>query len=55
MSNSSFIQEPHSNSYINHITHIQNIQNPDQVQYMNYAHSFAWSFDKAIKCKKEFI
>lgn len=38
-------------SYVNHISHIQNIPNPDQVQYMNYTHSIAWSFPKEKKCK----
>ena len=38
-------------SYINHITHIQNIPNPEQIQYMNYTHSVAWSFTKDKKCK----
>jgi hypothetical protein len=39
-------------SYINHITHIQNIPNPEQIQYMNYTHAIAWSFNKDKKCKK---
>ena len=38
-------------SYINHITHIQNIPNPDQIQYMNFTHAVAWSFNKDQKCK----
>ena len=38
-------------SYINHISHIENIPNPDQTQYMNYAHSVAWSFTKEKKRK----
>ena len=46
MSTSSPFQNPQVNSYINHITHIQNIPNPDQIQYMNYTHSVAWSFNK---------
>ena len=53
MSTSSLIQDPHLNSYINHITHIQNIPNPDQIQYMNYAHSVAWSFNKETKRKQK--
>jgi hypothetical protein len=40
-------------SYINHISHIKNIPNPDQVQYLNYSHSIAWSFPKEKKCKKK--
>ena len=55
MSTSSLIQDPHANSYINHITHIQNIPNPDQIQYMNYTHSVAWSFNKDKKCKPFFL
>ena len=39
-------------SYINHITHIQNIPNPDQIQYMNFTHASAWSFNKQQKCIK---
>ena len=55
MSTSSLIQDPHANSYINHITHIQNIPNPDQIQYMNYTHSVAWSFIKDKKRKPKNI
>ena len=51
MSTSSLIQDPQVQSYVNHITHIQNIPNPDQIQYMNYSHSVAWSFNKDKKCK----
>ena len=40
-------------SYVNHITHIQNIPNPEQIQYMNYTHAIAWSFNKDKKCKKK--
>lgn len=36
-------------SYVNHITHIQNIPNPDQIQYMNYTHAVAWTFNKDKK------
>lgn len=39
-------------SYSNHILHIQNIPNPEQIQYMNYTHSVAWTFYKDKKCKK---
>ena len=42
-------------SYINHITHIQNIPNPEQIQYMNYTHAVAWSFNKDKKCNKKHI
>jgi hypothetical protein len=28
---------------------IQNIPNPDQVQYMTYTHSVAWTFNKENK------
>ena len=37
------------NSYIDHIIHIQNIPNPEQIQYMNYTHSIAWTFNKDKK------
>ena len=40
-------------SYINHIAHIQNIPNPDQIQYMNFTHAVAWSFNKDQKCNKK--
>lgn len=40
-----------SASYINHISHIQNIPNPEQIQYMSYTHSLAWTFNKEKKCK----
>ena len=53
MSTSSLIDE-RTSSYLNHIkhiTHIQNIPNPDQIQYMNYTHAVAWSFNKDKKCK----
>ena len=53
MSSSSSLQDPHANSYINHITHIQNIPNPDQIQYMNYSHAVAWSFNKDPKRKQK--
>lgn len=39
----------------NHVTHIQNIPNPDQIQYMNYTHAVAWSFNKEQKCNKQYI
>jgi len=52
MSAASLMQDPHISSYINHVTHIQNIPNPDQIQYMNYTHSVAWSFNKEKKCNK---
>ena len=39
------------NSYVNHISHIQNIPNPNQIQYMSFTHSIAWSFSKSPKCK----
>jgi hypothetical protein len=38
-------------SYINHLAHIENIPNPEQIQYMSFAHSVAWSFNKEKKCK----
>ena len=53
MSTSPPIQDLRAKSYLNHITHIQNIPNPDQIQYMNYAHSVAWSFNKETKCKQK--
>lgn len=43
------------NSYINHISHIENIPNPEQIQYMNFAHSVAWSFSKEKKCKIKYF
>ena len=55
MSTSSLIKDDRAASYINHITHIQNIPNPDQIQYMNFTHSVAWSFTKDQKCKKKII
>ena len=42
-------------SYINHISHIANIPNPEQVQYMNFAHSVAWTFSKEKKCIINYI
>ena len=51
MSTSSLIKDNRESSYLNHITHIQNIPNPEQIQYMNYTHSVAWSFSKDEKCK----
>lgn len=53
MSTSSLLQDPQVNSYVNHITHIQNIPNPDQIQYMNYTHAVAWSFNKDKKRKQK--
>ena len=38
-------------SYINHLAHIENIPNPEQIQYMSFTHSVAWSFNKEKKCK----
>jgi hypothetical protein len=38
-------------SYINHLSHIENIPNPEQIQYMSFTHSIAWSFNKEKKCK----
>ena len=51
MSTSSLINDKRTSSYINHISHIQNIPNPDQIQYMNFTYSVAWSFNKDKKCK----
>ena len=39
-------------SYINHISHIANIAYPEQIQYLNFTHSIAWTFPKEKKCKK---
>jgi hypothetical protein len=39
-------------SYINHISHITNIPNPEQIQYLNFTHSIAWTFPKEKKCNK---
>ena len=52
MSTSNLIQDPQVSSYVNHITYMQNIPNPEQIQYMNYSHSIAWSFNKDQKCKQ---
>ncbi len=41
-------------SYVNHISHIKNIPNPEQVQYLSFTHSIAWTFPKSPKCKKKF-
>ena len=38
-------------SYINHLAHIENIPNPEQIQYLSFTHSVAWSFNKEKKCK----
>lgn len=43
-----------SASYINHLSHIQNIQNPNQIQYLNFIHSVAWTFNKEKKRKAYF-
>ena len=42
-------------SYINHLSHIANIPNPEQIQYMNFTHSVAWTFSKAKKRKQKII
>ena len=42
-------------SYVNHISHINNIPNPEQVQYMNFTHSVAWTFSKEKKRKSNLI
>ena len=42
-----------SSSYANHVTHILNIPNPDQIQYTNYSHAEAWTFNKEQKCKSK--
>ena len=39
-------------SYINHKSHITNIPNPEQIQYLNFTHSIAWTFPKEKKCTK---
>ena len=38
-------------SYINHLSHIENIPNPEQIQYLSFTHSVAWSFNKEKKRK----
>ena len=40
---------PSDNTFLNHI--IQNIPNPNQIQYMAFTHSVAWSFNKDKKSK----
>ena len=50
MSNATASRNPQS-SYVDHIIHIQNIPNPDQIQYMNFTHAVAWTFNKDKKCK----
>ena len=45
------VLDQRQSSYINHLSHIQNIPNPEQVQYMAYTHSLAYSFPKEEKCK----
>ena len=50
MSNATASGNPQS-SYVDHIIHIQNIPNPDQIQYMNFTHAVAWTFNKDKKCK----
>ena len=40
---------PSDNTFINHI--IQNIPNPNQIQYMAFTYSVAWSFNKDKKSK----
>ena len=53
MSDSFYLQnDKRISSYVNHIRHIQNIPNPNQIQYMNFTHSIAWSFAKNKKSKK---
>ncbi len=36
-------------SYLNHIAYIDEKPPPKSVQYMNYTHSYAWSFSKEPK------
>jgi hypothetical protein len=50
MSNAA-VSRNRQNSYVDHIIHIQNIPNPDQIQYMNFTHAVAWTFNKDKKCK----
>ena len=45
----------HQSSYVDHIIHIQNIPNPEQIQYMNYTHAVAWTFNKDKKCISKYI
>ena len=45
----------HKISYINHISHIANIAYPEQIQYLNFTHSIAWTFLKEKKVIKEII
>ena len=42
-------------SYINHISHITNIPNPEQIQYLNFTHIIAWTFQKKKNVIKEII
>ena len=44
----------HQSSYVDHIIHIQNIPNPEQIQYMNYTHAVAWTFNKDKKCNSKY-
>ena len=47
-SSNQFFNPP--NPLVSHVAMIQNIPNPDQVQYMTYTHSIAWTFNKENKC-----
>ena len=48
-SSNQFFNPP--NPLVSHVAMIQNIPNPDQVQYMTYTHSIAWTFNKENKRK----
>ena len=52
-SSNQFFNPP--NPLVAHVAMIQNIPNPDQVQYMTYTHSVAWTFNKENKRKNKLL
>ena len=43
--------DPRASSYLNHLAYIDEKPPPNQIQYMNYTHSVAWSFSKGERRK----
>lgn len=47
--NTGLLSRRATSSYADRVAHIQNILNNDQIQYMTFEHSYAWTFGKQKK------
>lgn len=53
--NTGLLSRRATSSYADHVAHVQNILNKDQIQYMTFEHSYAWTFGKQKKRNNNYI